>query len=133
VVSFTPWPLYSRGKSSWNTLGRRLGEPQSRSGRGSEQKNSEPLPGLEPLIIQPVAQRYTTELSWLLCKCFIDSNKMTGNLNWKLCGRKLSWPTPSYCLRLRKIMVVKKAGLQAAIRTWDLLNKMYSFELMNDR
>jgi hypothetical protein len=27
--------------------------------------NSQPLPGLEPPIIQPVAQRYTTELSWL--------------------------------------------------------------------
>jgi hypothetical protein len=25
--------------------------------------NSQPQPGLEPLIIQPVAQRYTTELS----------------------------------------------------------------------
>jgi hypothetical protein len=25
-----------------------------------------PLPGLEPPIIQPVSQRYTAELSWLL-------------------------------------------------------------------
>jgi hypothetical protein len=36
---------------------------QSWSGRGGEEKNSQPLPGLEPPIIQPVAQRYTTELS----------------------------------------------------------------------
>jgi hypothetical protein len=28
-----------------------------------KRKNSQPLPGLEPSIIQPVAQRYTTELS----------------------------------------------------------------------
>jgi hypothetical protein len=37
--------------------------PQSRSGRGGEEKNSQPLPGLEPPIIQPVAQRYIAKLS----------------------------------------------------------------------
>jgi len=29
-------------------LDRRLGGPQSRSGRGGEEKNSQPLPGIEP-------------------------------------------------------------------------------------
>jgi len=29
--------------------------PQSRSGRGGEEKNSQPLSGLEPPIIQPAA------------------------------------------------------------------------------
>jgi hypothetical protein len=43
----------------------RRGGHRSRFGRGGEEKNSQPLPGLEPPIIQPVAQRYTTELSWL--------------------------------------------------------------------
>jgi hypothetical protein len=47
-------------------LDRWLGGHQSRSGHGGEEKNSQPLPGLEPPIIQPVAQRYTTELSRLL-------------------------------------------------------------------
>jgi hypothetical protein len=47
-------------------LDRRLGGAHSRSGRGGEEKSSQPLPGLEPPIIQPVAQRYTTELSWLI-------------------------------------------------------------------
>jgi hypothetical protein len=32
-------------------------------GRGSEEKNYQPLLGFEPPIIQPVVQRYTTELS----------------------------------------------------------------------
>jgi len=41
-------------------LDRRLGGPQSRSGHGREEKNSQPLSGLEPPIIQPVNQRYTT-------------------------------------------------------------------------
>jgi hypothetical protein len=65
VVSFTPRPLYPRGKSPRYPLDRRLGGPQSRSGRGGEKKHSRPLPELEPPIIQPVAQRYTTDLPWL--------------------------------------------------------------------
>jgi hypothetical protein len=40
-------------------MDRRLGGPQSQYGRGGEKKNSQPLPGLEPMIIHPVAQRYT--------------------------------------------------------------------------
>jgi hypothetical protein len=62
VVSFRRRPLYPQGKSPWYPLDRRLGGPQSRSGHGGEQKNSQPLPGVEPPIIQPVAQCYTAEL-----------------------------------------------------------------------
>jgi hypothetical protein len=67
--------LYPQGKSPWYPLDRGLGETQSRSQRGGEEKNSYPLQGLEPLIIQPTAQHYTTELSRLLMniktKCLI--------------------------------------------------------------
>jgi hypothetical protein len=45
------------GKNLWYPLDRRLSGHQSRSGRGGEEKNSQPLPGLEAPIIQPVAQR----------------------------------------------------------------------------
>jgi hypothetical protein len=48
VVSFTPRPLYPQGKSPWYPLDRRLRGPQSRSGRGGEEKNSQPLPQIEP-------------------------------------------------------------------------------------
>jgi hypothetical protein len=41
-----------------------IGGPQSRPGVGGEEKNSQTLPGPEPLIIQPIAQRYTTELTY---------------------------------------------------------------------
>jgi hypothetical protein len=68
MVSFTPRPLCTQGKSPWYPLDRRLGGPQSRSGRGGEEKNSEPLPGLLPTIIQPVAQRYAAELSRFLMR-----------------------------------------------------------------
>jgi hypothetical protein len=66
VISFTPRPLYSQVKSRWYPLDRRL----SRYGRGDEGKNSQTLPALEPPIVQPVAQRYTTELSRLITKYF---------------------------------------------------------------
>jgi hypothetical protein len=54
VVSFTPRLLYPKGNSLLYTLDRRLGGPQSRSGHDGEEKYSQPLPGLEPPIIQPV-------------------------------------------------------------------------------
>jgi hypothetical protein len=55
-----------QGKEPLLPLDRRLGGPQSRSGHGGEEKNSQPLPGFEAPINQPVAQRYTTEFSRLL-------------------------------------------------------------------
>jgi hypothetical protein len=63
MVSFTPRPLYPQGRSPGYPLDRRLGGHQSLSGRGGEEKNSQLLPEIEPPIIQPVAQRYTAELS----------------------------------------------------------------------
>jgi hypothetical protein len=55
VVSFTPWPLYSRGKSPRYPLDRRLGGPQSRSERHREVKILAP----DPSVVQPVASHYT--------------------------------------------------------------------------
>jgi hypothetical protein len=79
VVSFKPRPLYPQGKSTSYSLDRRLGELQSRSGRGGEEKNSQPLPRLEPPIIRPVAQRYTTDLSRLQKKTM---ETVFGKLLW---------------------------------------------------
>jgi len=53
VVSLTPRLLYTQGNSPWYRLDRKLGGLQSRSGRGGEVKNSQPLLGFEPPIIQP--------------------------------------------------------------------------------
>jgi hypothetical protein len=49
-------------------LDRRLGRPQSQSGHSGKVKNFQPLPGLKPLISQPIAQCYATDLSQLLSK-----------------------------------------------------------------
>jgi hypothetical protein len=62
VVSFTTRLLYNQGKRDWYPWDRKLGGHQILSERGGEEKDSQPLPALEPPIIQPVAQRYTTEL-----------------------------------------------------------------------
>jgi hypothetical protein len=48
VVSFTPRPLYPKGKSPWYPLDRRLDGPQSHSGHsGGEEKNFQPPPRIE--------------------------------------------------------------------------------------
>jgi hypothetical protein len=66
MVIFMSQPLYPQGKSPWYLLNRRLGASKSQSGHSNSEKNSQLLPGLKPLIIQPLAQHYTTELSQLL-------------------------------------------------------------------
>jgi len=48
VVSFALRPLHLQGKSPWYPLDRRLGGPQSRSGYGVEEKNSQTPPANEP-------------------------------------------------------------------------------------
>jgi hypothetical protein len=48
VVSSTPRPSLPQGKSLRYPLDRRLSGPQSRSGRGGEEKNSQPPLGIEP-------------------------------------------------------------------------------------
>jgi hypothetical protein len=50
VVSFMLRLLYPQGKSPYYTVDRRLGEPRSPSGRGGEEKNSQPPPGMEDII-----------------------------------------------------------------------------------
>jgi hypothetical protein len=62
-LTFTPQPLYPQGKIPCYPLDKRLGALQSWSGHSGEEKNSQPLSGLEPLIIQLVAQHCTTELA----------------------------------------------------------------------
>jgi hypothetical protein len=47
VVSFMPRPLYSQGMRLRYPLDRSLGGSQGRSGRGGEEKNSQPPTGIE--------------------------------------------------------------------------------------
>jgi hypothetical protein len=73
VVIFTFRPLYPWGKSPYYPLDRRLGEPPNRCGRGGKEINSQ----LEPRVIHPVAQRYTTEISRI-----VKGRKVI--INWQL-------------------------------------------------
>jgi hypothetical protein len=72
VVSFTPRPLSLRSRSPRHPLDKRLGGPQSRSGRGGEEKKipSLCLPGTDPRIrriiirvrYKPIQIWYSTHL-----------------------------------------------------------------------
>jgi hypothetical protein len=85
MVSFTPRPLYPQGKNSRYPLDRRLSGPQSRSGRGGEEKNSHPRhrksnprtpinvvsnrifpesAGNRTSVLQYVASRFSEWISW---------------------------------------------------------------------
>jgi hypothetical protein len=68
---------FPQEKSPCKPLDRRLDGSQSQYGRGGEEKNSQPLLGLEPPIIQPVAQSYTIELSPLLMFKVIFPSRFT--------------------------------------------------------
>jgi hypothetical protein len=57
LVALRPRLLYPQAKSPLYPLDRRLGGPLSWSGRGGEERISQSLPGLEPPIIHPLAQR----------------------------------------------------------------------------
>jgi hypothetical protein len=48
VVCFTPRLPYPQGKRTRYPLDKRPGGPQNHSGRGSEEKNSQPPTGIEP-------------------------------------------------------------------------------------
>jgi hypothetical protein len=59
VVSLTPRPLYPQGKSTRCPLDRRLGGPQSRSERRGENSCYHRDSNSDPLVVHPVASRYT--------------------------------------------------------------------------
>jgi hypothetical protein len=61
VVSFTPRPLYFQGKSPWYPLDRRLGGPGTVLNTVVKRKilGFRRISNPRPLIVQPVAQRYT--------------------------------------------------------------------------
>jgi hypothetical protein len=62
-----PQFLYPQGKSPRYPLDRRLGRPQSCLDAVVKRKME-----LEPPIIQPIAQYYNNELSWLLATASVQ-------------------------------------------------------------
>jgi hypothetical protein len=68
VVSFTPLTLLPRWHSRHYPLERRLGEPQTRSGRYGDEKNPLTLPEIEPRLLGRSVRSLVsipTELYWL--------------------------------------------------------------------
>jgi hypothetical protein len=62
--------LHPPGRSPWYPLDRRLGGSQSQSGCSGKEKNSQPLPELEPLM---VTGKYCTNLR--LCQMPVSQMK----------------------------------------------------------
>jgi hypothetical protein len=83
VVSFTSLPLYPQGKSRWYPLDRRLSGFQSQSGCSGEEKSSQPLLGLKPLIIQPM-------------KYFENHNSVNCIEMWRYCSWVRYWNNKIY-------------------------------------
>jgi hypothetical protein len=96
---FTPRTLYSRGKSPRYPLDRRLGGPQSRSGRFGEEKILDPTGTLNPLVVQPVSSRYTDyaipaphwtlyrpdidiDIKWITKKSQLLHKRFTNDMKW---------------------------------------------------
>jgi hypothetical protein len=77
VVNFTPRPLYPRGKSPRYPLDRRLGGPQSQSGRFGEMKILDPHrdSNSDSSVVQPVASQIITRI-WESARsvCALDKN-----------------------------------------------------------
>jgi hypothetical protein len=93
VVSFTHRLLYPppQGKIPWYPLDRRLGGPHGRSGRGGEEKNSQPRPESKPRtpIVQPVTQRYT---DWAITALENFHNLRTYiHCKWYSAGLRAGW------------------------------------------
>jgi hypothetical protein len=76
VASFTPQPLYSRGKSPRYPLDRRLGGPQSRSGRLGEEKFLDPTGTRTP--IPQSSSQYPVHIPTTLSRIL---NKIRGKLD----------------------------------------------------
>jgi hypothetical protein len=93
-------PLYPQGKTLWYPLDRRLGGPQSRFGRGGEEKYfpAPPPPWIEPYNPDRPARR--NSLDWLTHKIAIQLHLVAESFT--ICSSRASrrvrklLDTPSY-------------------------------------
>jgi hypothetical protein len=118
VVSCTPRLIYLQGKNPWYPSDRRLGGPQSRSGYGGDEKNSQVLLGLGLPIIQFSAQRCITELSRLRPITFGVKKARVG-------GRKhLNFENRITCGPIK--------GVIPLITTWNVVSDLKYCRLWSD-
>jgi hypothetical protein len=84
VLSFATQPLYPRGKNPWYPLDRRLGGPQSQSGRYGEVKIRDPTGTrtLTPRSSSPCLVTIHTALSWLFPNLCIHQSTLVLYMIW---------------------------------------------------
>jgi hypothetical protein len=133
VVSFTPWPLYSPGKSPRYPLDRRLGGPCSWSGLYGEENNLAPTriwtPAIQPIAIPTPWKCHTCTKSFyfylaLLCVCLCFSVWKSVRLNLPvfrfsqiLCFILIRYVGWSKCVRF-EVLTVMTVKL---INFWDVM------------
>jgi hypothetical protein len=88
LVSFTPRSHYSHGKTPQYPLDRRLSRPQSRSGRGGEERNLCPCRESNP----DRPSRGLTNSTKMQCQKYFDDENITFRITCvddfaKLCGK----------------------------------------------
>jgi hypothetical protein len=118
-------------------LDRRLDGPQNRSGRGGEEKNSQPLSGLEPTVFQPVSQRCTTELSRLLyVKCRNDTLAWSEQEARQLCessgGVRLTRVVGYFSWPRRQQRNSDPSRVHSNPRQWPFIGYKVHIQTLND-
>jgi hypothetical protein len=81
VVSFTPRPLYPRGKSPRYPQDR-LGGPQNRAGHCGIEKNILPPPGIVPVGIPTELSRFLKQNETIECPTYTPAPSLSKHSSW---------------------------------------------------
>jgi hypothetical protein len=128
LVTFTPRPLYPRGKSHRYTLDRRLAGLQSQSGRSAEDKILDPTGTRTPNPRSSVASRYFLIIAEVTHFFFCTRNRLyqrfvqpflaltTTVISLDRCNIRLGWVSRvAYCILLPVLL-----GVDISPRVWQV-------------
>jgi hypothetical protein len=126
VVSFTPRPLYPRGRSPLYPLDRRLGGPQSRSGRHGEVKilESTGTRTSTPRSSCPSPVTIPTTLSRLHLTLCIGENLVKWPKNERVLERKEFKQGRTWTARVR-FVIYHRNNVTLGTRSWCILINRY--------
>jgi hypothetical protein len=111
MFSFTPRPLYLRGKCPRYPLYRRLGGPQSQSGRCGVEKNLLPMPGIEPRPSSPRSSLYRLSYPGSQINDNTSDMSVYRHNTIPLCDREI----------IRVIQLDKQIWIQEETVMWDFV------------
>jgi hypothetical protein len=127
MVSFTPLPLYPRGKKPRYPLDRRVGGPQRRSRRRGEKSSPYLDSNPDSLVVQPVESRYTDyTLGGMHNKSLVGKPEGKGHLKvLRLRGRiTLKWIVKKKMRHGLVRLVATATGVKPSGFVWPLLDHL---------